>query len=90
MKTFLGKGKRDASLLALSLLLLKSLIDAAFSNFPVLGTLRFHLRRIQPSDAEAFFQIKSDPEVTVSCGREPHRFLQDTQAWTTQKRRPGV
>jgi hypothetical protein len=57
------------------------LLDAAFSSFPVLCTHRFHLRRIQPSDAEAFFQINSDPEVTVSYGREPHRSLQDTQAW---------
>ena len=56
-------------------------LDAAFSSFPVLCTHRFHLRRIQPSDAEAFFRIKSDPEVTVSYGREPHRSLQDTQAW---------
>jgi [ribosomal protein S5]-alanine N-acetyltransferase len=56
-------------------------LDAAFSSFPVLSTDRFHLRRIQPSDAEAFFQIKSDPEVTGCYGREPHRSLQDTEAW---------
>ena len=56
-------------------------LDAAFSSFPVLYTHRFHLRRIQPSDADAFFQIKSDPEVTVCYGREPHCSLQDTQAW---------
>jgi ribosomal-protein-alanine N-acetyltransferase len=56
-------------------------LEAAFSSFPVLCTHRFHLRQIQPGDAEAFFQIKSDPEVTVSYGREPHRSLQDTQAW---------
>jgi [ribosomal protein S5]-alanine N-acetyltransferase len=56
-------------------------LDAAFSSFPVLSTHRFHLRQIAPSDAESFFQIKSDPEVTGSYGREPHRSLQDTQAW---------
>jgi [ribosomal protein S5]-alanine N-acetyltransferase len=56
-------------------------LDAAFSSFPILSTPRFHLRRIQPGDAEAFFQIKSDPEVTCSYGREPHPSLQDTQAW---------
>lgn len=55
--------------------------DAAFSSFPALSTNRFHLRQIQPSDAEAFLQIKSDAEVTSSYGREPHRSLQDTQAW---------
>jgi [ribosomal protein S5]-alanine N-acetyltransferase len=56
-------------------------LDAAFSSFPVLSTPRFHLRRVQPSDAEAFFQVKSDPEVTCSYGREPHQSLQDTRAW---------
>ena len=56
-------------------------IDAGFSSFPVLCTHRFHLRQIQPSDAEAFFQTKSDPEVTGSYGREPHHSLQNTQAW---------
>jgi [ribosomal protein S5]-alanine N-acetyltransferase len=56
-------------------------LDAAFSSFPVLSTPRFHLRRIQRGDAAAFFQIKSDPEVTCSYGREPHHSLQDTEAW---------
>ena len=55
--------------------------DSAFSSFPVLSTSRFHLRQIQPSDAEAVFQIKSDPEVTHCYGREAHRSLQETQAW---------
>jgi ribosomal-protein-alanine N-acetyltransferase len=70
-------------------------IDAAFSSFPVLSTHRFHLRRIQPGDAEAFFQIKSDPEVTDSYGRDPHRSLEDTQAWIrrledTYSQREGI
>jgi ribosomal-protein-alanine N-acetyltransferase len=39
------------------------------------------LRRTQLSDAEAFFQIKSDPEVTSCYGREPHGSLQDTETW---------
>jgi len=56
-------------------------LDAAFSSFPLLSTHRFHLRQIQLSDVESFFQIKSDPEVTSSYGREPHRSLQDTEAW---------
>src|SRR5215472_8327092 len=49
-ENILGEEAEGSSLPALSLLLLKSLIDAAFSNFPVLCTLRFHLRRIQPND----------------------------------------
>jgi [ribosomal protein S5]-alanine N-acetyltransferase len=56
-------------------------LDVAFSSFPTLSTDRFHLRRTQLSDAEAFFQIKSDPEVTSWYGREPHRSLQDTETW---------
>lgn len=56
-------------------------LDAAFSSFPVLSTNRFHLRQTQPNDAESFFQIKSDAEVTTSYGREPHRSLQATEAW---------
>ena len=55
--------------------------DAAFSSFPILSTDRFHLRRAQLSDAEAFFQIKSDPEVTNCYGREPHGSLQNTETW---------
>jgi [ribosomal protein S5]-alanine N-acetyltransferase len=56
-------------------------LDAAFSSFPLLSTDRFHLRRTQLSDAEAFFQIKSDPQVTSCYGREPHGSLQNTETW---------
>jgi [ribosomal protein S5]-alanine N-acetyltransferase len=70
-------------------------LDAAFSSFPLLSTHRFHLRRIEPGDAEAFFQIKSDPQVTHSYGREAHHSLQDTQAWIqliqdTYSQREGI
>lgn len=56
-------------------------LDVASSSFPSLSTNRFHLRRTQLSDAEAFFQIKSDPEVTSCYGREPHGSLRDTETW---------
>ena len=56
-------------------------LDAAFSSFPLLSTHRFQLRQIEPGDAEAFFQVKSDPQVTHCYGREAHPSLQDTQAW---------
>jgi [ribosomal protein S5]-alanine N-acetyltransferase len=56
-------------------------LDVAFSTFPTLSTDRFLLRPTQLSDAEAFFQIKSDPEVTSCYGREPHGSLQDTETW---------
>lgn len=53
-------------------------IDAAFTEFPVLRTERLYLRRIEPGDAEAWFPIHSDPEVTEFYGHEPHRTLADT------------
>lgn len=56
-------------------------LDAAFTNFPTLSTNRLLLRQIQPTDAEAFFAIKSDLEVTRRYGQEPHQTLDDTRAW---------
>jgi len=55
-------------------------IDAAFTHFPVLTTGRLQLRQIQPTDAEAFFAIKSDPEVTHPYGVEPYQSLDDARA----------
>ncbi len=55
--------------------------EAAFTHFPVLTTDRLHLREAQPEDAEALFEIKSDPNVTRRYGQEPHRSLDDTRAW---------
>jgi RimJ/RimL family protein N-acetyltransferase len=56
-------------------------VDAAFASFPVVSTDRFHPRQIRSGDAEAFFRLKSDLEVTSSYGQEPHQSLQETQAW---------
>jgi [ribosomal protein S5]-alanine N-acetyltransferase len=55
--------------------------DAAFTCFPSISCDRLHLREIRSTDAEAFFSIKSDPEVTSGYGREPHRSIEDTKAW---------
>jgi ribosomal-protein-alanine N-acetyltransferase len=55
-------------------------LDAAFTHFPSLTTNRLHLRHIQPTDAEAFFAIKSDREVMDFYGDEPHQSLEDTHA----------
>src|SRR5260221_3078473 len=54
-------------------------IDAAFTRFPSLTTNRLHLRQIQPTDAEALFAIRSDPEVMEFFGQEPHQSLDDTR-----------
>ena len=56
-------------------------VDAVFNNFPTLHTERLHLRQLQPSDAQALFAIKSDPEVTKHYGQEPHQSVDDTLRW---------
>jgi len=56
-------------------------IDAAFNHFPILATKRLDLRQIQSTDAEAFFAVKSDPEVTSCYGQEHHQSIDDTRAW---------
>lgn len=53
-------------------------IDAAFTHFPSLTTKRLQLRKIQPTDAEALFAIRSDREVMDFYGEEPHQSLEDT------------
>jgi len=58
--------------------------DAAFATFPTLTTPRLTLRAIQPTDAEAFFAIKSDPAVTIPYGQEPYRSLDQVRAWMAQ------
>jgi len=61
-------------------------VDAAFTRFPLLITNRLRLRQIQSTDAEAFFAVKSDLEVTSSYGQEPHQSLNDTRAWIQRLR----
>ncbi len=55
--------------------------NPAFTQFPTLTTRRLMLRQMQPTDADAFFAIKSDPKITTPYGQEPHQSIADTQAW---------
>ena len=55
-------------------------IKTAFTRFPILTTDRLRLRQVQPSDAEALFAIRSDPEVAYPYGQEPHKTIDDTRA----------
>ena len=55
-------------------------IDAAFTHFPSLFTERLHLRQFQPTDAEALFAIRSDPDVMEFLGLKPHQSLDDAYA----------
>ena len=69
--------------------------DATFTSFPSITSDRLHLREIRPTDAEAFFSLKSDLEVTSSYGREPHQTIEDTKAWVqllqdSYSRRAGI
>ena len=56
-------------------------VDAVFTDFPILTTDRLQLRQLQPSNAEALFAIKSDPEVTKHYGQEPHQSRDETLWW---------
>jgi len=46
-----------------------------------IATERLLLRPVQATDAQALFTIRSDPEVTVRYGQEPHRTVEQTAAW---------
>ncbi len=59
-------------------------IESAFTHFPSLTTERLHLRQIRPTDAEAFFAIKSDREVMDFYGDETHKTLDETHALIRQ------
>jgi ribosomal-protein-alanine N-acetyltransferase len=59
-------------------------IDAAFTHFPLLTTERLRLRQIVPADAEAFFAVKSDPQVMEFYGDEPHQSLEETRTLIQQ------
>ncbi|HLY32342.1 MAG TPA: GNAT family protein [Ktedonobacterales bacterium] len=70
-------------------------IDVAFTSFPVLTTDRLRLRQIRPTDAEALFAIRSDPEVREPYGREPQQSLAESQTFiqslqATYERRDGL
>ena len=53
-------------------------IDDAFTHFPTLTTNRLLLRQLRPTDAEAFFAIRSDPVGMEFLGREPHQSIEET------------
>ncbi len=53
-------------------------IDAAFTTFPTLTTNRLRLRELRPTDAEAFFALRTDPAVIEFMGQEPPASIDDT------------
>ncbi len=63
------------------------MLDITFGAFPELKTSRLVLRQMLPSDAEALFQFRSDPQVMRYFGRplmqevaEAEKFVTDIQA----------
>jgi len=58
----------------------RAAIESAFTHFPVLTTDRLRIRQIQPSDADAFFVIRSDPEVRYPYGEEPYQSISEAHA----------
>ena len=59
-------------------------IDAAFTDFPVLTTNRLVLRHIEPTDAEALFEMFSDAETMKFNGHPRQQSLDNTYAWITE------
>lgn len=51
----------------------------AFKAFPILKTKRLTLRAIEPSDAPALFEIKSDPLLYKYLGNPPHQNIEESE-----------
>lgn len=60
-------------------------LDEAFARTPSFTTRRLVLRPMAPSDAEAIFEIKGDPEVTGRYAAEPHATLERTRRWVEDR-----
>ena len=60
-------------------------LDGAFSQLATLTTERLCLRQMRLSDAEAVFSFKSDPEVSVCYGQEPHQTIEETRTWLLRR-----
>lgn len=56
-------------------------LDGAFAHLATLTTDRLRIRQMQPSDAEAIFTFKSDPNVTKHYGQQPQQTIEETRAW---------
>ncbi|WP_051292660.1 GNAT family N-acetyltransferase [Olivibacter sitiensis] len=56
-------------------------MNTNFSIFPVLETVRLNLRRLSFSDAQAIYQLRSDPKVARLTGKEPFTSINDAIAY---------
>ncbi|MFA5312966.1 MAG: GNAT family protein [Methanomassiliicoccales archaeon] len=56
-------------------------LDERSSDMPVLITDRLLIRPVQLTDADAMFELKSDPLVTDQYGQLPHHEIGETRRW---------
>ncbi|MBV8584936.1 MAG: GNAT family N-acetyltransferase, partial [Verrucomicrobia bacterium] len=56
-------------------------IDEAFTKLPTLSSNRLSLREVQDTDAEEFFKIKSNRDLTERYGGRTHTSIEDTLQW---------
>jgi ribosomal-protein-alanine N-acetyltransferase len=52
-----------------------------FLIFPVIETARLSLRRLSIADAEAIYELRSDPEVARLTGKEPFTNVDEAVAY---------
>jgi len=60
-------------------------LDDAFSNLETLETHRLKIPPLDKKDVEAYFEIKSDPEVTTKYCLEPDESIEDTRIWVDKR-----
>ena len=60
-------------------------LDRAFEHLATLSTGRLCLRQMRLEDAEAVFAFKSDPDVTLVYGQEPHGTIDETREWLRKR-----
>lgn len=52
-----------------------------FATFPELETIRLTLRKLSIEDAQAIYELRSNPEVAKLTGKEPFRSIDDALAY---------
>ncbi len=57
----------------------------AFRNLSTLETARLRIRPLDRRDVEAYFEIKSDPEVTNRYCLEPDKSFNETKIWVEKR-----
>jgi [ribosomal protein S5]-alanine N-acetyltransferase len=60
-------------------------LDGAFSRLATLSTERLCLRQMRLDDAVAVHAFKSDPQVTLCYGQEPHANIAETREWLRKR-----